>query len=464
MKLPISCIIYALLFITLPATAASDNIETSLLKHISEAQKNLSATEQRIAGQRNKLAKQLNSLEREVLALREKTAVARRLADEKTLSLSQLEKRLEGWRQQQAYQHNLLNRFLQQHGSENTGETHSVADQLAAINNVSLKLEQRFFPQWSNSNIVLDSGKITKAPTLAVGPVTWFWDKTNNSVGLASKRETTPNALHIEAYLSGGDSNAVNALRTAPIGEIVFDPTLNRALAQQQHAESVIEHIVKGGLWAIPIVLFGLFALAIALHKVAQLWRLPAYVSFTPQTLANVLRNAQSPLAQKVQGMQRILLDIGANTKSARERDDLLFMQLQQDKTTLEKRIGAIAITAAVAPLLGLLGTVSGMIETFKMMTLFGAGDPEVVSGGIAQALVTTELGLVVAIPALILNAVLSRKAKTYYNELESFAILISKCDEQTELDNTDKQSGNAKKLPASRNSATTTLNEEVTA
>lgn len=159
MKLPISCIIYALLFITLPATAASDNIETSLLKHISEAQKNLSATEQRIAGQRNKLAKQLNSLEREVLALREKTAVARRLADEKTLSLSQLEKRLEGWRQQQAYQHNLLNRFLQQHGSENTGETHSVADQLAAINNVSLKLEQRFFPQWSNSNIVLEIGR-----------------------------------------------------------------------------------------------------------------------------------------------------------------------------------------------------------------------------------------------------------------------------------------------------------------
>jgi biopolymer transport protein ExbB len=70
------------------------------------------------------------------------------------------------------------------------------------------------------------------------------------------------------------------------------------------------------------------------------------------------------------------------------------------------------------------------MIETFKMMTLFGSGDPEVVSGGIAQALVTTELGLVVAIPALILNALLSRRAKTYYNELESFAVLISKSDE----------------------------------
>ena len=72
------------------------------------------------------------------------------------------------------------------------------------------------------------------------------------------------------------------------------------------------------------------------------------------------------------------------------------------------------------------------MIETFRMMTLFGSGDAEVVSGGISQALVTTELGLVVAIPALILNAVLSRKAKAYYSELENFAILLSNANEQT--------------------------------
>ncbi|WP_420818925.1 MotA/TolQ/ExbB proton channel family protein [Paraglaciecola marina] len=114
-------------------------------------------------------------------------------------------------------------------------------------------------------------------------------------------------------------------------------------------------------------------------------------------------------------------------------------MQLQDDKTRLERWIGAIGMTAAVSPLLGLLGTVSGMIETFKMMTLFGSGDPEVVSGGIAQALVTTELGLVVAIPALILNALLSRKAKSYYNELESFAILISKSDEQADTNEKTK-------------------------
>jgi len=99
------------------------------------------------------------------------------------------------------------------------------------------------------------------------------------------------------------------------------------------------------------------------------------------------------------------------------------------DKHKLDNYIGAIAITASVAPLLGLLGTVSGMIETFKMMTLFGSGDPEVVSGGIAQALITTELGLVVAIPALVLNALLSRKAKAYYSQLEAFALQLSQLE-----------------------------------
>ena len=70
------------------------------------------------------------------------------------------------------------------------------------------------------------------------------------------------------------------------------------------------------------------------------------------------------------------------------------------------------------------------MIETFKLMTLFGAGDPAAVSGGISEALVTTELGLVVAIPALLCHALLSRRAKTYYGELESCAVNLSQLEQ----------------------------------
>ncbi len=414
--------------------AAPARAENKLLDNVASAQKHLAATERRIAGERQKLASQLNGLEREVLALREQTAVARRLADEKTLSLTQLEKRLESWQQQQVYQRNLLHRFLQQHSvaQSHTAPTStaptSIVEQITAVVKAGERLEQRFAPTWQQHEMVLASGEIAQASTLSIGPVTWYWDAQAEQVGLARTHDS--GTLQSDALLTGSDSKVIAALRSQPSGEIVFDPTLSRAVARQQHAESLFEHVAKGGLWAIPILLFALFALTIALLKVAQLWRLPKLIRFTPGALQGVLTDAASPLRASVKGMQKVLLDMSVQAESPRQRDDQLFMQLQEDKHILERWIGAIAITAAVSPLLGLLGTVSGMIETFKMMTLFGSGDPEVVSGGIAQALVTTELGLVVAIPALILNAILSRKAKSYYNELESFAILISKSDE----------------------------------
>ncbi len=89
------------------------------------------------------------------------------------------------------------------------------------------------------------------------------------------------------------------------------------------------------------------------------------------------------------------------------------------------------------------------MIETFRMMTAFGSSDPEVISGGIAKALVTTELGLVVAIPALILNAVLSRKARHYYEELESFALVLSN-DEPDVAEKSDQKSDGQQQASAS--------------
>ena len=85
----------------------------------------------------------------------------------------------------------------------------------------------------------------------------------------------------------------------------------------------------------------------------------------------------------------------------------------------LERWQGALKIIAAIAPLLGLLGTVVGMIETFEMITLFGAGDPKQMASGISKALVTTMLGLVVAIPIVLLHAWVSSKSKGLIEILE---------------------------------------------
>ena len=434
--------IAALVLFSTYSIAAENNLEQSLLLKIEKAQRHLAATEKRIASERHQLTTQLNTIEQNVVALREKTAVARRLTDEKTLSLSQLESRLDSWRQQQVYQQNLLSRFLQQHnGLQHKGRGDALPtrmnEQIAAVVDLSAQLEHRFAPSWQTADVVVDNGAVKSLPVLSIGPVNWYWHEQKHRAGLATDGD---NGLQSQLLLSGGQSSGIEQLMTSGEGAVIFDPTLDRALTREQHKESVVEHIVKGGMWVIPILMFAMFALAIALLKVMQLWRLPKLVRFTPAVLQSLLKNPGRQIPITVTGMQKRLLDIALIKQPCASRDDQLFIQLQQDKTWLERWIGAIAVTASVSPLLGLLGTVSGMIVTFKMMTLFGAGDPEVVSGGIAQALVTTELGLVVAIPALIMNAILSRRAKSYYTELENFAVLIGQFDEQEYAVSTEEE------------------------
>ncbi len=416
-------------------------INDALVQRIDEAQTRLTNSENKVAQQRQKLAAELGALEQEVIELRRQIAVSRRASDEKTLSLTQLESRLDTWQQQNQYQRNLLLRFLQQHPSSvepsQTGSNQqSTSNHIQAVLLSSERLLQKLRPQWESRELILDSGEVVQTDSLSAGPVIWYLNQHTETAGLASVDGT--HGLRSDLEFTGSRLQSIKQLRESSIasatsgavdhavGNIVFDPTLSRATAKQQHTESVLEHVQKGGLWALPIILFAAFALSIACIKVLQLWRLPAVVHCTPSMLHSLINRRSSAHSQHVKGMQRQLLDIAMNSSNSNERDDLLFMQLDKNRHTLERWIGAIAVTAAVSPLLGLLGTVSGMIETFKMMTLFGSGDPEVVSGGIAQALVTTELGLVVAIPALVLNALLSRRAKHYYAELESFAILIS--------------------------------------
>jgi biopolymer transport protein ExbB len=88
-----------------------------------------------------------------------------------------------------------------------------------------------------------------------------------------------------------------------------------------------------------------------------------------------------------------------------------------------ERHLSILALGAAVSPLLGLLGTVTGMIHTFSLIAVFGTGDAHLLSGGISEALVTTEAGLVVAIPLLILHTFLTRRVRAIADGLERSAI-----------------------------------------
>ena len=119
------------------------------------------------------------------------------------------------------------------------------------------------------------------------------------------------------------------------------------------------------------------------------------------------------------------MLRVGAdNLRQPRELiEEVMYEVVLKARLKLQSMLPFIAICAASAPLLGLLGTVTGIINTFKKLMIFGSGDVKSLSGGISEALITTKFGLIVAIPSLLLHAYLSRKAKRVVGDMETSAI-----------------------------------------
>jgi biopolymer transport protein ExbB len=105
--------------------------------------------------------------------------------------------------------------------------------------------------------------------------------------------------------------------------------------------------------------------------------------------------------------------------------EEILHEKMLSFTPRLERNLGALAVLGGIAPLLGLLGTVTGMIHTFQLVTIFGSGDAKLLSGGISEALVTTETGLAIAIPVLLVHAFLSRRARTLLGDIDTLATTL---------------------------------------
>ncbi len=103
--------------------------------------------------------------------------------------------------------------------------------------------------------------------------------------------------------------------------------------------------------------------------------------------------------------------------------EEILYERLLAARTRLERGLPFLALTATTGPLLGLLGTVMGMIATFKLISSFGSGDPKVLAAGISEALIATASGMTVAIPSLLFHAFLGRMAKGIIGSMEQTSV-----------------------------------------
>ena len=195
---------------------------------------------------------------------------------------------------------------------------------------------------------------------------------------------------------------------------MAVDPTRGQLLGLLIQTPTLVERIQQGSYVGYTIIAMGLAGLLIAL------WRLAV--------LHGVRRGVQAQLgsqqAHKGNPLGRILAAYEGN----REKDlDALSLTLDEaimrETPALERYQGLIKVFAALAPLLGLLGTVVGMILTFQQLTLFGTGDPKLMAGGISQALMTTVLGLIVAIPLILLHSLVSSTSRGLVEVLEEQSV-----------------------------------------
>ena len=220
--------------------------------------------------------------------------------------------------------------------------------------------------------------------------------------------------------------NSVDALINSQGETTAFavDPTGGSILSLLVQAPDTRERIDQGGPVGYIILGIGLVGLLIALERLISLMIIGRKVN---RQLASDTASDDNPLGRVMQVKDKHP-DLDTETLELKLSESIL-----RELPKLSSKLGLIKIISVVAPLIGLLGTVTGMITTFQAITLFGTGDPKLMAGGISQALVTTVLGLVVAIPMVFIFAYLNGRSKNIINILqqESTGIIAERSERE---------------------------------
>lgn len=213
------------------------------------------------------------------------------------------------------------------------------------------------------------------------------------------------------------------------IAAIPVDASGGKALRLQQTHGSIWTHIEKGGVMAFVILGVGVLAVVMILQKVRDVARMRPEAPAKVETfLAMVARSDYAEAARVVAGFKgttRELFDVGLEHRTAPKAilEEHLESVLLEQRLHFERRLPLLAVIATAAPLMGLLGTVVGMVKTFALITVFGTGNAGKLSSGISEVLVATELGLSVAIPTLIAHGFLAHRIEKNLAQLERYAL-----------------------------------------
>ena len=209
------------------------------------------------------------------------------------------------------------------------------------------------------------------------------------------------------------------------MGILPFDFTNGLALKKAAREKTIMDRFKSGGAIMYPLAFLALICIIVGLWKTLQLYNIRSEYDDKVSTLVTLIQEGKSSEAQdfinSLKDPVKSLLNDALNHKdiSRETLEELLNENILSQIPKLDRFMPVLSVSAGAAPLLGLLGTVMGIIKTFEMIALYGTGDPNTMAGGISEALITTQAGLMVAIPALIWHAMLNRRLKAIVGNLE---------------------------------------------
>jgi biopolymer transport protein ExbB len=427
-----------------------DGLAGSASNDLQQALAELAAVRQEIESERLPLVRQQNELEQRLADRKTALAKAQRAHENQLVELNALKAEAKQRADEVKYIDSLLSEYARAFRSRlafaeepRYAATLEAVDQAAAA--PDLTAAERFERRWPlliasleridaalggvtfdgralDSQGVLQSGRVA-----LIGPVAIFASASGDLTGLLQQElnKADPTVVRLDKGLAA----SCRALVTTGSGQLAFDPTLGNAFKLTALKESLFEKIAKGGWVMAPLITLGFAALIVALLKWVQLARIRLAREADLQT---VLRHLENGERQKALAHARALTGpagelLATAVEHADEKkeyiEEILYEKMLGVRTRLERGIAFLALTATAGPLMGLLGTVMGMIATFKLISSFGSGDPRLLAAGISEALIATATGMTVAIPALLLHAFLSRKAKSVIGSLEQTAV-----------------------------------------
>ncbi len=237
--------------------------------------------------------------------------------------------------------------------------------------------------------------------------------------------------------------NIIEAINKAQSGGgVCYLPVdVTQKLASQRHygQEAFLETLSAGGLVMIPLGVVAFLAVILILERFVFLIRQGRGGEELAEAVltachAGEFRKAEQILDETGGLISRVLRAcLSQRKRGAAVMSDAVQEKILHELPQLERFMSTIALLAGVAPLLGLLGTVTGMISTFETIAIFGSGEPRLMAGGISEALITTATGLVIAIPILFVHSYLSDRTENLMADMERFsATLLNLLNEES--------------------------------